>query len=55
MDRVANKLIWCIDCGEEVEINERDGQTCRCDKCQGKIDRFNKSMRNKKYYETHKN
>lgn len=47
--------IWCIDCGDEVEINERDGKTCRCIDCQKKIDDFNKSIRNKKYYESHKN
>lgn len=46
--------IWCIDCGGEVEIAERDGQTCRCNVCQKKINRFNKSIRNKKYYESHK-
>lgn len=47
--------IWCIDCGDEVRINERDGKTCRCIDCQKKIDDFNKSIRNKKYYESHKN
>ena len=36
MDRVANKFIWCIDCGEEIEINQKDGQTCRCSSCQSK-------------------
>ena len=47
--------IWCIDCGDDVKINERDGKTCRCIDCQKKIDDFNKSIRNKKYYESHKN
>lgn len=25
--------IWCIDCGDEVQISERDGKTCRCEEC----------------------
>lgn len=29
-----NKHIWCIDCGEEVEISPFDAKTCRCDNCQ---------------------
>ena len=33
-----NNHIWCIDCGEEVEINEFDSKTCRCAECQNKID-----------------
>lgn len=32
-------LIWCIDCGDEVEIKERDGQTCRCKDCQKDADK----------------
>lgn len=27
-------LIWCIDCGDEVEISEFDAKTCRCNVCQ---------------------
>ena len=26
--------IWCIDCGDEVEISEFDAKTCRCNACQ---------------------
>lgn len=26
-------LIWCIDCGDEVEISEFDSKTCRCIEC----------------------
>lgn len=29
-----NKHIWCIDCGEEIEISPFDAKTCRCKKCQ---------------------
>ena len=28
--------IWCIDCGDEVEINQFDAKTCRCKECQDK-------------------
>lgn len=28
--------IWCIDCGDEVEISEFDSKTCRCSECQDK-------------------
>lgn len=31
--------IWCIDCGDEVEINQFDAKTCRCRECQSKIDK----------------
>lgn len=29
--------IWCIDCGDEVEISQFDAKTCRCEECQNKI------------------
>ena len=29
-------LIWCIDCGEIVEIGKFDSKTCRCSECQDK-------------------
>ena len=31
-----NNHIWCIDCGDEVEINQFDAKTCRCKECQDK-------------------
>lgn len=31
-----NNHIWCIDCGEEVEISEKDTMTCRCESCRRK-------------------
>jgi len=52
---VDDKHIWCIDCGEKVDIVARDGKTCRCQECQLKLDALNKSLRNKRYYEQHKN
>ena len=30
---IGTKTIKCIDCGEEVEVNAKDNETCRCDKC----------------------
>lgn len=30
--------IWCIDCGEVVEVSEFDSKTCRCKDCQNKAD-----------------
>ena len=33
-----NKHIWCIDCGEEVEISPFDAKTCRCKNCQNVAD-----------------
>lgn len=30
--------IWCIDCGEEVEVNKLDAKTCRCKECQSIAD-----------------
>ena len=49
-----NNHIWCIDCGDEVEISEFDSKTCRCKECQIKFNNFTKAERNKKYYESHK-
>ena len=54
MDRVANKFIWCIDCGAEVEINPFATKTCRCGECQMQFNNSTKSERNKRYYESHK-
>lgn len=50
-----DRFIKCIDCGEIIEIKARDGQTCRCRECQSKVDVHNKSVRNQRYYKSHKN
>lgn len=34
--------IWCIDCGDEVEISQFDAKTCRCKECQYKNNKKNK-------------
>ena len=41
--------IWCIDCGDEVEISERDGQTCRCYTCQELFRRKYKTLKQQEY------
>lgn len=37
---VDDKKIWCIDCGEEVEVSKFNNETCRCDKCKHKYRNF---------------
>lgn len=49
-----NTHIWCIDCGEEVEISEFDSETCRCKKCKEIHDKIIKSEQNKRAYESKK-
>ena len=34
--------VWCIDCGDEVEISQFDAKTCRCKECQYKNNKKNK-------------
>lgn len=48
-------LIWCIDCGEIVEVGEFDNETCRCQTCKEKHDKKLKSLQNKRAYEKRKN
>lgn len=49
-----NKHIWCIDCGEEVEISEFDNETCRCEQCKEVHNKIIKSEQNKRAYELRK-
>lgn len=44
-----SNYIWCIDCGDEVEISERDGQTCRCYTCQELFRRKYKTLKQQEY------
>lgn len=46
--------IWCIDCGDEVQISEFDSETCRCKKCKEIHDKIIKSEQNKRAYELKK-
>lgn len=43
--------IWCIDCGDEVKINEKDTMTCRCENCKRNYrnNYMQKFMANKRY------
>lgn len=34
---IEYKIIECIDCGQTLKIDKRDGRTCRCLECQEKI------------------
>jgi hypothetical protein len=47
--------IWCIDCGEVVDVGEFDNETCRCQTCKEKHDKKLKSLQNKRAYEKRKN
>ena len=44
-----DRFIKCIDCGEIVEIKERDGQTYRCDNCQKNYRRKYKTIKQQEY------
>lgn len=49
-----DQFIKCIDCGEIVEIKERDGQTCRCKECQKEADKKATNERVKRFRERQK-
>lgn len=49
------KEIQCVDCGRSVYISSFNTKTCRCDDCQKKQEKELKSIRNARYYESHKN
>ena len=50
------KKIICIDCGDEVYLESyMNTKTCRCKECQTIRDKDAKVVRNKRYYELHKN
>lgn len=44
-----DRFVTCIDCGEIVEIKERDGQTCRCKDCQKEYRRNYKTAKQQEY------
>ena len=49
-----NNYIWCIDCGDEVEISEFDNETCRCEKCRSNHLRELKKLEMQRYRERKK-
>lgn len=48
------KVIQCIDCGKPVYVPLLNTKTCRCEDCQIKQEKELKSLRNARYYESHK-
>ena len=49
------KVISCSECGTPFFVDTRNTTKIRCDECQSERDKEMKSIRNKKYYESHKN
>lgn len=49
------KTRWCIDCGKEFQVNTMNTKTYRCTECQNEHDKELKSLRNSRYYNSHKN
>lgn len=49
------RIKWCIDCGKEFQVSILNTKTCRCDECQNRHNKELKSLRNAKYYSSHKN
>ena len=47
-------LIWCIDCGDEVEISEFDNETCRCEEHRKEHNAALNRERQKRWYDKHK-
>jgi hypothetical protein len=48
------KTKWCIDCGNEFQVNVMNTKSCRCEACRSSHDKELKSIRNAKYYESKK-
>ena len=46
---MISKLIKCIDCGKEVEVDAWDMKTERCRDCQHERDKENAKIRMRKY------
>ena len=49
-----DRFIKCVDCGEIVEIDKFDNETCRCVDCKSKHDKIIKSQQNKRAYQVKK-
>lgn len=49
------KTVVCIDCGKSIYVPLLNTKTCRCEECQENKDKELKSIRNARYYESHKN
>lgn len=51
----GTKIITCVDCGKEFEVNARASNKCRCDSCQREREKKLKAERNNRYYKKNKN
>ena len=49
-EKIGTKTLVCCDCGKEFEVDGVVKNKKRCDKCQDKLNKINKSNRNKLYY-----
>lgn len=49
-----NNHIWCIDCGDKVEISEFDNETCRCKECKREYNKIINRERQKRWYDKQK-
>lgn len=48
------KTKWCIDCGEEFQVDSRNMTKCRCEQCQHVVDKEKTRQRVQKYRENNK-
>ena len=49
------KVIKCVDCGSDIAVGILNTKTCRCEDCQEIKNKELKSIRNSRYYKSHKN
>lgn len=52
---IGIKIIKCIDCGKEVEVDAKDNKTNRCDECYKKYRTQKNREKALRYYHKHKN
>lgn len=47
----AFRVKWCIDCGQEFQVDSRNMTKCRCEECQRKVNKEKTRQRVQKYRE----
>jgi len=52
--RIGTKFVECVDCGEWIEVNTKDNETCRCSECKKKHIKLLRKEQNKRAYEKRK-
>lgn len=50
----GDKLVICVDCGQEFTVNPLDTETCRCEYCRKLHLKKIKSEQNRRYYQSRK-